>query len=83
MNTTVTGQLGSAGETFSVEAFCISADRTSSLAPGIVDNVQVYNLPKFDGFHHREQPAILQDNIKEIEEFSRVSSGSLDSENIH
>jgi len=42
-----------------------------SLAPGIVDNVQVYNLPKFDGFHHREQPAVLQDNIKEIEEFSR------------
>lgn len=35
------------------------------------DNIQVYNIPKFDGYHSREQPPILQDNIKEIEEFSR------------
>jgi isopenicillin N synthase-like dioxygenase len=35
------------------------------------DNIQVYNIPKFDGHHSREQPPILQDNIKEIEAFSR------------
>lgn len=35
------------------------------------DNYQVYNLPKFDGYHVREHPAVLQDNIREIEMFSR------------
>ncbi|KAK8165042.1 hypothetical protein IWX90DRAFT_427844 [Phyllosticta citrichinensis] len=38
---------------------------------GIMDNIQVYNLPKFDGFHKRAQPAVLQDHIGEIEKFSR------------
>lgn len=42
-----------------------------SLAPGIVDNIQVYNIPKFDGHHHRQHPAVLQDHIDEIETFSR------------
>ncbi|KAF9892253.1 hypothetical protein FE257_002030 [Aspergillus nanangensis] len=41
------------------------------LGNGIRDNVQVYNIPKFDGHHHRQQPAILQDHIAEIEAFSR------------
>jgi len=41
------------------------------LVDGIKDNIQVYNLPKFDGFHPREQPKVLQDNIQEIEKFSR------------
>ncbi|KAI2603248.1 Clavaminate synthase-like protein [Hypoxylon fragiforme] len=41
------------------------------LGNGIKDNVQVYNIPKFDGFHVRKQPAVLEHNIKEIEEFSR------------
>ena len=41
------------------------------LTENIKDNVQVYNLPKFDGYHPRAQPAVLQDNIKEIEAFSR------------
>jgi len=36
-----------------------------------VDNVQVYNLPKFDGHHERAQPPVLQNHIKEIENFSR------------
>jgi len=36
-----------------------------------VDNVQVYNLPKFDGYHERAQPPVLRDHIKEIENFSR------------
>ncbi|KAI5263146.1 Clavaminate synthase-like protein [Aureobasidium subglaciale] len=42
-----------------------------SLAPGITDNIQVYNIPKFDGHHERKHPAVLQDHIKEIETFSR------------
>ncbi|KAI1469109.1 Clavaminate synthase-like protein [Daldinia caldariorum] len=41
------------------------------LGNGVKDNVQVYNIPKFDGFHHREHPSVLQNNIKEIEAFSR------------
>lgn len=41
------------------------------LTPTIKDNVQVYNLPKFDGHHIRPQPQILQDNIQTIEAFSR------------
>lgn len=36
-----------------------------------MDNVQVYNLPKFDGHHERAQPSVLQNHIKEIENFSR------------
>lgn len=43
-----------------------------SLGNGIKDNVQVYNLPKFDGHHERPQPSVLAANIKEIEAFSRV-----------
>jgi len=43
------------------------------IVDGIHDNVQVYNIPKFDGFHQRNQPRTLQDNIEEIEKFSRVS----------
>ncbi|BCR87759.1 uncharacterized protein ACHE_40323A [Aspergillus chevalieri] len=41
------------------------------LGNGIKDNVQVYNIPKFDGHHHRQQPAVLVDYIDEIEAFSR------------
>lgn len=43
----------------------------SRLTETIKDNVQVYNMPKFDGFHKRAQPAVLQDHIGEIEQFSR------------
>jgi hypothetical protein len=39
----------------------------------VKDNVQVYNIPKFDGFHKRAQPKVLQGHIAEIEQFSRVS----------
>lgn len=46
--------------------------QNSSLGNGIKDNVQVYNIPKFDGYHQRQQPAVLSDNIAEIEAFSRV-----------
>lgn len=42
------------------------------LGNGIKDNIQVYNIPKFDGFHERQQPPVLEDNIKEIEAFARV-----------
>ncbi|KAI0838401.1 Clavaminate synthase-like protein [Hypoxylon sp. FL0890] len=41
------------------------------LGNGIKDNVQVYNIPKFDGFHQRKQPPVLEAHIKEIESFSR------------
>ncbi|OTB00322.1 hypothetical protein M426DRAFT_237690 [Hypoxylon sp. CI-4A] len=41
------------------------------LGNGIKDNVQVYNIPKFDGYHQRKQPPVLEANIKEIESFSR------------
>ncbi|GAM39910.1 naringenin,2-oxoglutarate 3-dioxygenase [Talaromyces pinophilus] len=41
------------------------------LGNGIRDNVQVYNIPKFDGYHHRAQPDVLQKHISEIEAFSR------------
>lgn len=37
----------------------------------IKDNIQVYNIPKFDGFHKRKHPAVLEDHIDEIEGFSR------------
>ncbi|RAH47531.1 Clavaminate synthase-like protein [Aspergillus brunneoviolaceus CBS 621.78] len=41
------------------------------LGNGIRDNIQVYNIPKFDGYHKRQQPPVLEDNIAEIEAFSR------------
>ncbi|KAL2837472.1 hypothetical protein BJY01DRAFT_237850 [Aspergillus pseudoustus] len=41
------------------------------LGNGIRDNVQVYNIPKFDGHHTRAQPEILATHLAEIEAFSR------------
>ncbi|KAI5863988.1 Clavaminate synthase-like protein [Durotheca rogersii] len=41
------------------------------LGNGVKDNIQVYNIPKFDGFHPRKQPAVLEEHIQEIESFSR------------
>ncbi|KAI9732601.1 MAG: hypothetical protein M1834_003937 [Cirrosporium novae-zelandiae] len=41
------------------------------LVDDIYDNVEVYNIPKFDGFHERKQPKVLQDHIDEIEAFQR------------
>ena len=41
------------------------------LGNGIPDNIQVYNIPKFDGFHQRHHPPVLTDHIAEIETFSR------------
>ncbi|KAJ5225886.1 naringenin-2-oxoglutarate 3-dioxygenase [Penicillium chermesinum] len=38
---------------------------------GVKDNVQVYNIPKFDGYHNRQQPQVVADNIQEVETFSR------------
>lgn len=37
----------------------------------IRDNIQIYNMPKFDGHHNRTHPAVLQDHIQKIEAFSR------------
>ncbi|KAE8309942.1 hypothetical protein BDV41DRAFT_567004 [Aspergillus transmontanensis] len=42
-----------------------------ALGNGVKDNVQVYNIPKFDGYHQRQQPPILGDHLEEIEAFSR------------
>ncbi|KAL4759989.1 uncharacterized protein BDW70DRAFT_169046 [Aspergillus foveolatus] len=42
-----------------------------TLGNGIKDNIQVYNIPKFDGHHARKHPHILEAHIKEIETFSR------------
>ncbi|CAG8961286.1 hypothetical protein HYFRA_00013565 [Hymenoscyphus fraxineus] len=43
------------------------------LGEGIVDNIEVYNIPKFDGFHAKahKQPAVLKEHLDEIEKFSR------------
>ncbi|KAK6062870.1 flavonol synthase [Seiridium cupressi] len=41
------------------------------IANGVNDNIQVYNIPKFDGFHERQQPPVLDNHIQEIESFSR------------
>ena len=43
----------------------------SRLAEGVKDNVEVYNMPKFDGYHERAQPPVLKEHIDEIEAFSR------------
>ncbi|KAJ3557665.1 hypothetical protein NM688_g1351 [Phlebia brevispora] len=40
---------------------------------GIRDRVEIYNIPKFDGFFEHNHPAIVQDNLDEIEEFSKVA----------
>ncbi|KAI0146643.1 hypothetical protein BJ166DRAFT_571429 [Pestalotiopsis sp. NC0098] len=41
------------------------------IANGVKDNIQVYNIPKFDGFHARQQPPVLGEHVREIEAFSR------------
>ncbi|WWC90403.1 uncharacterized protein L201_005338 [Kwoniella dendrophila CBS 6074] len=41
------------------------------LAGGIRDRIEHYNIPKFDGYHERDQPDIIRENIGEIEEFAR------------
>ena len=47
---------------------------TPRIVEGVKDNIQVYNIPKFDGFYERPQPKVLQDHIGEMENFSRVSN---------
>jgi isopenicillin N synthase-like dioxygenase len=42
------------------------------LLPGIRDNFEIYNIPKFIPEHrNRAQPAVVTNNIKEIERFSK------------
>ncbi|PCH39355.1 Clavaminate synthase-like protein [Wolfiporia cocos MD-104 SS10] len=38
---------------------------------GLRDRTEVYNIPKFDGYFKHEHPAIVQEHLAEIEEFSR------------
>ncbi|KAK9788966.1 hypothetical protein SCARD494_09482 [Seiridium cardinale] len=40
------------------------------IANGINDNIQVYNIPNFDGFYKRQQPPVLDNHIQENESFS-------------
>ncbi|ESK90300.1 flavonol synthase [Moniliophthora roreri MCA 2997] len=37
---------------------------------GIKDKVEVYNIPKFNGFFEHNHPAIIEQNIAEVEEFA-------------
>lgn len=38
---------------------------------GLRDNVEIYNIPKFNGYFRQEHPPVIQENIAEIEEFAR------------
>ncbi|EIM85375.1 Clavaminate synthase-like protein [Stereum hirsutum FP-91666 SS1] len=39
---------------------------------GLKDRIEVYNIPKFNGFFPRGHPAPVANNIEEIEEFARA-----------
>ena len=43
----------------------------SEIVPGMKDNVEMYNLFKFNGKHERSHPAVINDNRPEIEKFQR------------
>ncbi|KAK7040661.1 hypothetical protein VNI00_009567 [Paramarasmius palmivorus] len=38
---------------------------------GLRDRLEMYNIPKFNGFFPQNHPQIIQDNIQEIEDFAR------------
>jgi len=38
---------------------------------GITDQIEVYNIPKFNGYFPREHPAPVSEHLGEIEEFAR------------
>ncbi|KAK1923363.1 hypothetical protein DB88DRAFT_439128 [Papiliotrema laurentii] len=38
---------------------------------GVPDQVEVYNIPKFNGLFPRDHPQLIKDNIAEVEEFAR------------
>ncbi|KAM0819755.1 hypothetical protein AB5N19_05571 [Seiridium cardinale] len=40
------------------------------IANGVNDNIQVYNIPNFDGFSKRQRPPVLDNHIQENESFS-------------
>ncbi|KAJ5661962.1 uncharacterized protein N7477_009578 [Penicillium maclennaniae] len=46
--------------------------RKLDLRNGIWDNVQLYNVPKFGGFHERQQSPVIFEHIAEVEQFSRI-----------
>ncbi|KAI0325729.1 Clavaminate synthase-like protein [Cubamyces sp. BRFM 1775] len=45
--------------------------RILDAASGLRDRVEIYNIPKFNGDFKHEHPAIIQQNLPEIEEFAR------------
>ncbi|KAK0505211.1 Clavaminate synthase-like protein [Armillaria luteobubalina] len=40
-------------------------------ATNLRDHVEVYNIPKFNEFFPQQHPAVINDNLKEIEEFAQ------------
>ncbi|WRT68701.1 uncharacterized protein IL334_005681 [Kwoniella shivajii] len=41
------------------------------LGGGVKDQTEVYNIPKFDGYHPRDHPDVIKENIGEIEQFAK------------
>jgi len=42
-----------------------------SVKDEIKDNIEIYNIPKFTEKYHRDQPQLIKEHIKEIEQFSK------------
>ncbi|KAH9907097.1 Clavaminate synthase-like protein [Epithele typhae] len=51
--------------------YVASGRRILDAESGIRDRIEIYNIPKFDGFFTHNHPSIVQDNLAEIEEFAR------------
>ncbi|WVR09331.1 hypothetical protein IAU60_006397 [Kwoniella sp. DSM 27419] len=41
------------------------------LGGGVRDQTEVYNIPKFDGYHDRDHPEVIKENLGEIEQFAK------------
>ena len=42
------------------------------IRPGVFDNTEIFNIPKFNGHYERPQPGIVQDHRDEIELFAKT-----------
>ncbi|KAL4893712.1 hypothetical protein BDV59DRAFT_201489 [Aspergillus ambiguus] len=38
---------------------------------GVHDNLQIYSIPKFDGYHEHSHPPVIQEQLRAIETFER------------
>ncbi|KZO99487.1 Clavaminate synthase-like protein [Calocera viscosa TUFC12733] len=45
--------------------------RVLDVASGLTDRVEVFNMPKFNGYFDQAYPQLIKDHIVEIEEFAR------------